>query len=352
LIDQPSIDPHTIVVFCPNWVGDAVMATPAFECLRSGFPRARIAGVIRPYARGVVADSPWFDLLIDGRDKTPDGFRRLVGQLRRLRPELAVLMPNSIRSALLARLGGARRIFGYRRGGRSLLLSGGPAPRIDAAGIRPIPMIDYYLELCRWMGLEANGSARPRLFISDAGRRQADTLLRRFGVASDDMLIGINPGAKFGASKCWPPEHFARLAELLSARWACKIVLFVGPGEQDISRRIIAGCRVPVIDTAGQGVDLSLLKPLIDRCQLLVTNDTGPRHYAVSFGVPVVVIMGPTDPRYTEANLDQSVVLRREMDCSPCHLKTCPENHACMVDITPEAVLAGCEQALEKSAAA
>jgi heptosyltransferase-2 len=138
----------------------------------------------------------------------------------------------------------------------------------------------------------------------------------------------------------------------LSARWACKIALFVGPGEQDISRRIIAGCRVPVIDTAGQGVDLSLLKPLINRCQLLVTNDTGPRHYAVSFGVPVVVIMGPTDPRYTEANLDQTVVLRRKMDCSPCHLKTCPENHACMVDITPEAVLAGCKQALKKSAAA
>jgi heptosyltransferase-2 len=349
---QVHTDGDTIVVFCPNWVGDVVMATPAFECLRAGFPRSQIHGVIRPYARGVLEDSPWFDRVIESRDKTFGGFRRLVGQLRALRPETAVLMPNSFRAALVARLSGTRRIYGYRRGGRSALLSGGPAPRADAGGIQPIPMVDYYLDICRWLGLKAPASTRPRLYISKARRRQADVLLRRLGVTPGAMLVGINPGAKFGTSKCWPPEHFARLAELLSARWKCRIMLFVGPGEAEISRRIVEACRIPVIDTAGMGVDLAMLKPLVQRCQLLVTNDTGPRHYAVSLGVPVVVIMGPTDPRYTEANLDRTVVLRQSLDCSPCHRKVCPGNHACMVGVTPEMVLAGCMQALEKSAAA
>ncbi|MHC5172345.1 MAG: glycosyltransferase family 9 protein [Planctomycetota bacterium] len=74
-------------------------------------------------------------------------------------------------------------------------------------------------------------------------------------------------------------------------------------------------------------MDLALLKPLIKRCDVLITNDTGPRHYAVAFNVPVVAIMGPTDPRYTAANLEKTVVIRQELECSPCHKKVCPIDH-------------------------
>jgi heptosyltransferase-2 len=345
-------DARSVVVFCPNWVGDVVMATPAFECLRAGFPQARITGVIRPYARRVVEDAPWFDRLIESRDKTLAGFKRLAVELRRLAPDLAVLMPNSFRAALLARLGGARQIIGYRRGGRALLLTGGPPPRREAGRILPVPMVDAYLEICRWMGLAAPAAPRPRLFMSPRRRREADALLRAAGVKPDEILVGLNPGARFGASKCWPPEHFARLAERLSRRWACRVILFAGPGEEEIARRIAADCRAPLIDTSGMRVDLGLLKPLVRRCQLLVTNDTGPRQYAVAFGVPAVVIMGPTDPRYTDTNLDQTTVLRRELPCSPCHLKRCPGDHACMHGITPDEVFAACERILKKSAAA
>lgn len=343
---------RTVVVFCPNWVGDLVMATPAFACLRTGLPDAVIAGVVRPYARGVAEDAPWFDRLIESRDKSGAGFRRLTAELRRMRPDLAVLMPNSFRAALTARLGGARRVVGYRRGGRSWLLTGGPAPRRASGRIVPVPMVDYYLEICRWLGLATPSDPRPELFMSRSRRREAERLLRSAGVTPAETVIGINPGARFGSSKCWPPGHFARLAERLARRWPCRIALFVGPGEEEIARRIVAECRAPLWDTSGLGVDLGLLKPLIARCQLLVTNDTGPRHYAVAFNVPTVVIMGPTDPRYTQANLERTVVLRRELPCSPCHLKRCPTDHACMAGITPEEVFAACERLLTKSAAA
>ena len=101
-------------------------------------------------------------------------------------------------------------------------------------------------------------------------------------------------------------------------------------------------------DTGPDRVNLELLKPLIQRCQLLVTNDTGPRHYAVAFDIPVVVIMGPTDPRYTNANLEKTIVLRRETECSPCHLKECTLDHRCMTEITPELVLQAGKQLLQE----
>ncbi|UCF90718.1 MAG: lipopolysaccharide heptosyltransferase II [Desulfobacterales bacterium] len=334
------IQPRKILVICPNWVGDVVMATPAFDCIRQNYPGAQIIGLIRKYAKGVIEDSPWFDQVLESTDKTTRGFARLAHCLRRLKPDLAIVLPHSIRAALIARLGGIKKIYGYRRGGNCILLTDGPQPRRGDSGILPVPMAHYYLELCRWLNLKIPRQTTPRLFLSDALQARGERLLQHYGIGADDMVIGLNPGAKFGSSKCWPPEYFGELAELLAAEWACKILLFVGPGEGAIARAILASSQTAIINTGKDQVDLNLLKPLIKRCQLLITNDTGPRHYAVAFGVPAVVIMGPTDPRYTAANLEKTVVIRQELACSPCHERKCPEGqHACMAMIKPETVL-------------
>jgi heptosyltransferase-2 len=346
LTTQIKIRASTIVVFCPNWVGDVVMATPAFDCLRQNFPQARIIGAVRPYAKGVVADGPWFDQLVDLRDKTFAGFLQAVRRLRADRPEMGMVLPNSWRSALIARLAGVRRVYGYRRNGRSFLLTGGPRPVRNGRHILPVPTVGYYLQLCAWLNLALPESAKPSLFVSAELERQAQALLERYEITADSLVIGMNPGARFGSSKCWPPQYFAQLAELLSRRWRCKILLFVGPGEDQLGDWITANSRAAIINTGPDRVNLGLLKPLIKRCQLLITNDTGPRHYAVAFDVPVVVIMGPTDPRYTHANLEKTVVLRQDLDCSPCHRKQCPRDHQCMVSIVPETVLNVCEQLL------
>jgi len=339
---------NTVLVFCPNWVGDVVMATPVFKCLRQNYPDARIIGLIRGYARGVVEDAPWFDQLIEMNDKTWRGFVRLVFRIRRLKGQIAVVLPHTFRSALLARLGGARRIYGYRRNGRSTLITDGPRPLRDGGRIRPVPMVDYYLEICRRLQLTIDRDTKPRLFIARSLQERGNRLLARYGIGPDDMVIGLNPGAQYGASKCWPPEHFARLAELLEQRWNCRLLLFIGPGEESIGDEIVQLSRAAIINTGPDQVDLALLKPLIQRCRLLVTNDTGPRHYAVAFDIPVVVIMGPTDPRYTHANLEKTRVLRQELDCSPCHLKECPLEHSCMRDITPQDVLQAAEQLVQE----
>ena len=344
------IQPQKILVSCPNWVGDVVMATPALDCIRQNFPQARLIGLIRRYARGVVEDGPWFDDLIEINDKTIGGIFKLVSHLRRLKPDLSLVLPNSFRSALIARLGGVKLIYGYRRNGRSALITGGPQPWRNNNHITPRPMVEYYMEICRWLNFNPPAQLKPQLYYSDSTIERGARLIKSYGIAPGDLVIGMNPGAKFGSSKCWPPEYFARLAEMISKKWDCKILLFIGPGEQNIGHQIVNISRIKVINTGPDNVSLELLKPMIQRCQLLITNDTGPRHYAVSFDVPVVVIMGPTDPRYTNANLEKTIVLRRDIDCVPCHEKECALHHECMAEILPQEVMGAIEQLLQEHA--
>jgi heptosyltransferase II len=332
-------DIKTIMVRCPNWVGDAVMATPALDSLRAFFPQVRMVAIARRNILKILEGGPWFDAYLDGDDHRWRDFWGLVGEIRRVQPDLAIILPNSIRSVLPLWLGGAQCRIGYRRGGRGMLLSGGPEPRRLNGRFTPMPMENYYLELTEWLGAPQPSVRKPRLYIPDALQQRAEKLFKKYGITASDRLIGLNPGASFGSSKCWPAEYFAQTVGLLQRRFDAKIILFSGPAENDIARSIITQSTANIIDTSSDQVDLAMLKPLIRRCSLLVTNDTGPRHYAVAFDVPAVVVMGPTDPRWTASNLDRTIVLRQEMPCAPCHKKTCPTDHACMKRITPEMVL-------------
>lgn len=337
---------QTIIVRCPNWVGDIVMATPTLDCLRKSFPHAKIIGLLRKKTQGIVKDGPWFDELIDCQDKSWAGIWQTAKQIRRHAADFAIVLPNSIRSAITVWLGGAKEIYGYRRSFRGVLLSGGPKPIRSNNGILPLPMTEYYLEICRWMGLKTPQNVKPRLFIGEEIRKRGESLIHTYGIHENDMVIGLNPGASFGSSKCWPTEHFARLAELCEKKLGARMMLFAGPGEEDIAKAIIQRSHANIIDTGEDKIDLELLKPLIRRCNLLITNDTGPRHYAVAFDVPVVVIMGPTDPRYTNSNLNHTIVIRKELPCTPCHRKVCPKQHECMTGITAEEVFAAAEKLL------
>ncbi len=338
---------ETILVRCPNWVGDVVMATPTLDCLKESFPTSRITGVIRRNLRAIVEDGPWFDEVMDCEDKTWTGLRRMAKRIRAMRADMAIILPNSIRSALPFRLGRAKRIYGYRRNLRGLLLSGGPKPLLSDGKVTPLPTRDYYLEICRWLGLTLPEAREPRLFIGHDLQKRGDGLLKKYGIQQHDMVVALNPGASFGSSKCWPAEHFAATAELFEQNMQAKILLLSGPGEEKIAQAIMAKTAAAIIDTCPDRVDLGLLKPLVKRCDLLITNDTGPRHYAVAFHVPQVVIMGPTDPRYTSANLERTTVIRKELDCSPCHKKVCPTDHCCMKDITPQEVFDAGRRLLE-----
>jgi heptosyltransferase-2 len=136
---------------------------------------------------------------------------------------------------------------------------------------------------------------------------------------------------------------------MLQSEFRSKIILFAGPREDEIAETIVSMSKAQIIDTSPDKVDLDLLKPLIKRCELLITNDTGPRHYGVALNIPTVVLMGPTNPKYTESDLDSSEVIRLELPCSPCHKKVCPRDHECMTDITPQMVLEKSKELIKRN---
>jgi heptosyltransferase-2 len=348
MIEKPVNHIDTLIIRCPNWVGDIVMAIPALDCFRDSFPETKIIGIVKKNAQGILRDGPWFDDFIDCDDKSWAGFWRMTERIRDYKADMAVLLSNSVRSALSVWLGKVNNIYGYRRNFRGIFLSGGPKPICNNYRIVPIPTAEYYLEICRWLGLNVPETIQPRLFIGQEILKRAESLFEKYGIRKNDLVIGLNPGASFGASKCWPPEHFAELAEVCEKELGAKILLLSGPGEEPIAQAVLKKSRAGIINTHDDKVDLELLKPVVQRCNLLITNDTGPRHYAVALGIPVVVIMGPTNPHYTATNLDRTTVIRKEMDCSPCHKKVCPREHQCMTEITAAEVFTAATKLLKE----
>ncbi len=339
-----------ILIRFPNWVGDVVMAEPVIRILKNNYPEARIVVAVRQYAAKILVGHPGIDRLIPCQDKGFGGMKQLASAIRDESPDLALLLPNSFRSFLSVRWGGVNNIVGYRRGFRKHFIQG-PNPPMENGRYQPVPMTDYYLELLKWMGLKIEVPVTPQLYLTDEESARGEELLQNYGIKQEDRVIALNPGAQFGSSKCWPPKYFAELAESIQNRYRTKLLLLVGPGEDAIADEIVQTSKADIINTGPDKADLGVLKALAQRMDLLVTNDTGPRHYAVAFDKPVVVLMGPTDPRHTNCHLDKTVILREDLPCVPCHKKVCPIDHPCMIEMTPDKVFHAVQQILDQGGA-
>lgn len=333
-----------IVVFCPNLIGDAVMATPTIRAIRGKFPDATITGVIRPHVAPVLDGTPWFDKLIPFHHRSARRDERtmsVVGQLRRGGHDVAILLPNSFRVAMIARLAGIPRRIGYRRYGRGFLLTDGLNPPRDRGGrFVPTPIVESYLALARTLGC-SGGSTRLELATTPEDEAAADRAWADLGLAPDEAAICLNTGGAFGPAKNWPAAHFAELARRLAGETMSPIVVLCGPAERDEAREIVALAAHPrVVSLADQPLSLGLSKACVRRSRLLITTDSGPRHFAAAFGNPVITLFGPTHIAWTRTHHPRALHLYRPVPCGPCQRPTCGEgHHRCMRDITPENVM-------------
>ncbi len=343
--------PQKILIRCPNWVGDLVMATPAIKAIRGRFERSHVVLLVKPYGKKVIEHFPYCDEILEYDDRERDqGMRGILSwamRLRRKHFDLAVIFPNSFSSALIAFLAGIERRVGYSRDGRGWMLTDPIKPVRRGSKIVPVPMVEYYLRITDWLECPRLALA-PELFVSAATQQKAQDVLKGCGLNGRRMTIVMIPGAAYGSSKCWKPAYFAQVADHLIEVYGCDLVIVPGPEEIQIARDIEARMVKGPIVLADPIVPLDILMAIIQSSSLVITNDTGPRHFAVAFDKPVVVIMGPTDPRYTNFNLEKTIVLREDLDCSPCHLKVCPREHRCMTAITPEKVIQASEWLLDQ----
>jgi len=338
-----------ICVRAPNWVGDMVMATPAFRSVREHFSKACVTLVVRASLADVVKGSVWFDRTIICR-KEPGlpatDFVRCVGEIAGGRHELALIFPNSFSSALMFALAGVPRRVGYIRDARRALLSDPIARPSQGDKFCPTYMVDYYLGLCRSVGIRA-AARETELHFSPTDARHARRIMANAGLVPQEPLFLIHPGASYGSAKKWAVESFAAVAESLAKEFDAQIALIAGPADRTAVKEVIAACSKRLFDLSACGIDLHLLKCVVAASELMVTTDSGPRHYGIALGVPTVCLMGPTDPRYSTSGRPHDRVVRAHVDCPPCQLKECPRDHRCMTQISPEMVLRECRLALD-----
>jgi lipopolysaccharide heptosyltransferase II len=320
-----------IAVRVPNWLGDTVMALPALAALRAARPEARIIAVGR--WASLLSGQGVADILLPY--PRPVRERLAFGRsLRQEPPDLALLLVNSLESALAAWRWGARRRLGFDTDARRALLT-------DAIGL-PSPrhhQIDEYGLLLSASGTSMEGDATPvwRLRSSALMDAEVDGLLSDVGVDPSARVIGLHLGAAFGPSKRWSPESFGRLAALLE-RDALRPLLLGSEESHETALAVAeaAGCPLPSL----VGRDRPALLPgLLARLSCLVSGDTGVAHLAAALRVPTVTLFGPTDPRLTAPRAKTARVLFRQVACSPCFLSECPIDHICMSRIDPEEVL-------------
>ncbi len=291
-----------LLVVCPSWVGDVVMATPALTRLRRERPGAYIGALVRPGLDRLVEGCGLFDEVHVDRPTGVLGPKRVASRLRPRRYESALLLTNSFSSALVARIAGIPERFGYIRDARGGLLTRGLRPARRGRAYAVVPAIDSYWRLvdaylCGGEGQErAPEGVLPTLGVSDRQEQQARAMLDALGLSPDTRYAVLIPGAS-KAHKRWPADRFAQVADHLARAHGLEVLVSAGPGEEDLARQVVD--RAPMRAHALTGGDLGSLKALIRGCALLVGNDTGPRHIACAFARPTVTLFGPTDHRWT-----------------------------------------------------
>lgn len=338
----------------PNWLGDFVMATATFARVRAAFPSAHITVGMRPYLRPLVHGDTFFDAIVD----TPRGggigaLWRQMQAMRAAQYDLAIVLPNSPATGLVPFLAGVPLRLGYQQG-RPCLMNLGKRAHVRRRWFQkregprrwPTPMPDYYHDLLDVLGV-APGGLHPHLAVTPDDDAWVTAHLRERGVAADARLLLLVVGANFGASKLWMPERFSAVAHHFQERHGMRALVLAGPAEVELGERIAAdGGAMAMTQPV---LPLDRLRALVRRGALMVTGDTGPRHLAVAFDRPVVCLMGPNDPNYTNYCMEHTVLIRKELECSPCQRKVCPlGHHRCMRDITVDEVIAAGEQLLAR----
>lgn len=329
-----------LAVFLPNWIGDVVMATPAIAALRSHFRQARLVAVGRKYVHGVIAGSPWFDEWLGTQGKGwAESVASTAYRLRKMKADVAILFPNSFRSAFTAYLGGCRRIVGYARDRRSWMLTDRLPPLVNERGrYVPSPVLDAYNHIAMILGTPWPGH-QMHLFTSPQDEEQTDKVWAQFGLQAAAKVVLFNPGAAYGSAKLWPSEHFARLAQRLADQDQAHVLVLCGPSERSLARSIVDQAqRRTVHSLAEETLSIGLLKACVRRGDLLVTTDSGPRHFAAAFNKPVVTLFGPTHIAWTETYHPLAIHLQKPVSCGPCQLRICPLDHRCMNELGPEEV--------------
>jgi lipopolysaccharide heptosyltransferase II len=313
--DPMNLRPFRILIRSSNWLGDAVMSSLAVRAIKQGRPDARVTILTRDKLADFWRSVPEVDEVIGVPEDA--GVFKVAWRIRG-RFDVAVLFPNSTRSALEVWLAGIRRRVGYLGHKREWMLN--QIIREPKKEMRPRHHAARYLRIAEKMGAPSIPLSFPTAPCPEGPIR-----------------IGICPGAEYGSAKRWYPARFRKVMRMVSEQVDCTFVTVGVSKDEPIVREILSGDQPNVENLVGR-TSLSQLIDELRRMQLLITNDTGTMHLAASLGVPVVALFGSTEPLLTRPLGPDHVIIRHQVECSPCFQRECPIDFRCMDAITAEEV--------------
>jgi heptosyltransferase II len=260
----------------------------------------------------------------------------------------AILLKNSFMPALAVFLAGVPARIGYNRYNRGFLLT----EKLNCPGNpdrspKPRPMIDYYLTVASFLG---GDSANRKMELSvDANAKE--TLRDKFPqLQQHNPVVILVPGGAYGSAKCWPSERFAETANWLRKKYNATIFISAAPNEVEITRQICKQAKHNLINLAESLISLGQLKALFASAELIITNDTGPRHIGLALDRKTISLFGPNDPEWTRCDCENETQIVADVPCAPCDKGKCPlGKRVCMESITTEMVCTAAEEMLEKS---
>ena len=361
LLQKSADDNHDlrILVRGTNWIGDAVMTMPAVQRLRELAPHAHIVLLCPEKLHDLWRHNPHINEIIPfGRKSANDtgAGKPAINDLRRRKFDVAVIFPNSFRSAWECQRARIPHRIGFPGHGRRFLLTDvvpqSPSERAayetrSVAGKKFTVKVfrstrhqsQHYLDIIARLGGNPE-PVPPRIWIAQEEMIAINKFLRVAG----PPVIAINAGAEYGSAKRWPPERFAETALKVSKRADCRWLIVGGPNDALIAatiEQILRDARLDkntVINIAGKTTLLELCA-LLKFSKLLLTNDTGPMHIAAALGTPIVSIWGSTSPELTGPLSSRSSIIRQPVECSPCFLRECPIDFRCMNRIQVDEVV-------------
>jgi heptosyltransferase II len=317
-----------LLVFAPNWLGDAVMALPAIADLRRASPGATVDVAARDAIVPLVPLMPAIGgaIVLGNR-------RASVEAVKTGGYDAVLLLPNSFNSAWIAHRAGVPERWGYRNEFRSVLLTRAIAPAVG------VHQAAYYQNLTTALGFEP-GPLQPRLDVPRDLRGIGEDRLMELGWDGRSPLAAVAPGAAFGGAKRWPAGRFAATVSAL-AKDGVRSVLVGAGADAKAGAEVLAAVHSAVrpINMIG-ATDLSTLAAVLVNCRALVTNDSGAMHFAAALGVNVIAVFGPTNERETRPlGTGHVAVLHTNVWCRPCMLRECPLTHRCMTGISADDVM-------------
>ena len=311
-----------ILVLKPCCLGDVLMTTPLLATLRAAYPDARIDYAVGDWARPALITNPDIDDVLPLFNPFASIARRLAQAissaltLRWRRYDLAFIPDRRPLTMMVAYLAGVPRRFGIRGGGRAVLLTDSVADETRSHEV------DIFLKLAEAAGLRKHIAREMKYVPTQASLERALETLHAEGFEELPFRVALFPGGQSGSGrdfphKRWPPERYALLANRLIGKHGGGVILLGGEAERELCFQIRENIDHPVLDLTGR-TDIDAMGAVMQLCDAVISNDSGPMHLSVSVGTPTVGIFGPTSARRRGPYGARHRAVQAHIYCGPC----------------------------------